>query len=431
MKIKELFKDKKTVIRIILFVAALILAATMFSRALLGLSKNKEGYQTIAAYPTEDAPLYANDFTFNYYFSGTSGEIRDKVKEVTAAYSNALSRAYKLLDAKEEYNGFTNIASLNKVLTERTDAAQAAQQGAGSTDAADIGAVRVRSVELAVPEELYFILKDAYDKTQTEEHFNMFAGDLYEYITGILILNEPQEFDPEINEDTSARLEGIIKLVNNPDFFKIEFLNDTEHTVRFSVSEEYFKAMGELEVDAAPLTLGVLKEAYMLEIVRSELIKAGYINGYITTISGLTVALSKQKDLNYCIYGVKDENVAILETVPNEGAAVYCSFKAFGFGNEAMYYAFAIGDEMYYRNPYFSLKNGYDNGVFLTLYSIRNLPEGLAGGYPCTDAVCRNLKIWCSLSNASGFTSNETIPQNDGYKTYYVYRNDMESVKKS
>ena len=427
MKIKELFKDKKTVIRIILFVAALILAATMFSRALLGLSKNKEGYQTIAAYPTEDAPLYANGFTFNYYFSGTSGEIRDKVKEVTAAYSNALSRAYKLLDAENEYAGYKNIASINKAVTDGDAAQDTQQQAAVGSDASGI-----RTVQVSVPEELYNALKDAYARTLTEEHFNMFAGDLYGYITGILILNEPQEFDPAINSDTAARLEGIIGLVNNPDHFKLEFLNDTERIVSFSVSEDYLAALEAFEVDAAPLNLGVLKDAYMLEMVRAELIKAGYTDGYITTKSGLTLALSKQKGLNYCIYGVKDENVAILDTVPNDGAAVYSSFKAFGFGNEAMYYAFAIGDEMYYRNPYFSLKTGYDNGTYLTLYSVCSIPESMDGSYHCAEAVCRNLKIWCGLSDSSKpDTGSDNIPAGDGYDTYYVYRNNMSFVNKS
>ncbi|MBR4146000.1 MAG: hypothetical protein IKU06_11170 [Lachnospiraceae bacterium] len=405
MKIKELFKDKKTVIRVILFVAAIVIAATMFSRALLGLSRNKEGYQAITANPVEDALVYANGFTFNYYFSGSSGEIKEKIKEVTAAYSNALCRAYKQLDADEEYNGYNNIATLNRI---------------ACSNPASAGVIEGEPVK--VSDELFAILKDAYYRTLTEEHYNMFAGDLYGYISSILVLNEPQEFDPAINADTADRLERLKELVSHNEYFNLEFLSDTEHTVRFSVDKEYFDRLAELEIEPAPLNIGILKDAYMVETVRTVMEQGGYTDGYLTTQSGLTLALSKQSGLNFCIYGVKDENVAILDTVPSESSAVYCAFKAFGFGNEAMYYAFAIGDDMYYRCPYFSLKTGYDNGKYLTLYSFRDITTNDI--YPCADAVMRTLNLWCDESGS------DPLSTWDGYKTYYVTRDDMGTVIK-
>ena len=398
-----MFKDKKTVIRVILFVAAVVVAATMFSRALLGLSRNKEGYQAITATPVEDAPLYANGFTFNYYFSGSSGDIKEKIKEVTAAYGNALCRAYKQLDAVNEYNGYNNIATLNK----------------NACNDPILEGVGGEPVKLS--DELYDILKDAYARTLSEEHYNMFAGDLYGYINSILVLNEPQEFDPAINTDTADRLDRLKELVSHNEYFSLEFLSDTEHTVRFGVAKEYLDRLSELEIEPAPLNIGILKDAYMLETVRNVLDKSGYTDGYITTQSGLTLALSKQSGLNFCIYGVKDETVAILETVPSETSSVYSAFKAFGFGSEAMYYAFAIGDDMYYRCPYFSLKTGYDNGKYLTLYSFKEIdPKDV---HPCADAVMRNLRIWCDDTGA------DTVP-GDAYKTYFVLRDDMGTVIK-
>ena len=54
------------------------------------------------------------------------------------------------------------------------------------------------------------------------------------------------------------------------------------------------------------------------------------------------------------------------------------------------------------------------------------------GKYPCAEAVCRNLKIWCGLSDSSKpDTGSDNIPAGDGYNTYYVYRNNMSIVNKS
>ena len=110
---------KQKIIRIVLFAAALITASTAFAIAAVNIAANKTGYKTIAASPDEDAVLYASDFTFKYYFEGRSGEITEQNKQVTAVYSQALARAYKLLDPSVSYNGlfssgkFSILYSLN------------------------------------------------------------------------------------------------------------------------------------------------------------------------------------------------------------------------------------------------------------------------------------------------------------------------------
>ncbi|MCR5330047.1 MAG: hypothetical protein K6E62_02535, partial [Lachnospiraceae bacterium] len=342
MKIREIFKDKKLIIRIILFIIAFAVAVTAFTKGALSLSNNREGYQTVSASPDEEAVMYAADFTLNYYFTGKSGEIRDLRKAITSVYSGALNRAYKLLDPVHEYEGFTNLATLNSRPGEN----------------------------IKVSPELYGILKDAYEKTWQKTGYNMFAGALYGFVNSILILEEPEEFDPLLNPETAGRIEALAGMID-ADGFGLRFADDNECVVRLDISDAYLKKAEELEVrEYAVLDLNLLKNAYIMEIVVNALDEAGYTNGYISTGSGLTCALSAQEGLEYCIYGLKDSTPAILKTLKSQGRAVYSSIRAFGFANESLYYSIKGDGKIIYRNPYVSADSGRSNDSLLSLYTV-------------------------------------------------------------
>ena len=387
---KEIW-NKKNIIRAILFAIAFITAITAFTKGVLSLSDNKEGYRTIDASAAQDALLYANDFTFTYNFTGSSRQIRELKGAVREIYSGALLRAYKLLDPKNTYDGYYNLATLN---------------------IADGNPV-------AVGKELYSILEDAYDKTLADAGFNMFAGALYDYVNSILILEDPAEFDPENDPETAGHIAALAELAANPEYFSLRFYDDPDFTVSFTVSDEYRRKAAELEAEEPVLNLNLLKDAYMLDIVVNALDEAGYTDGYISSKSGLTYALSEQKGLEYCIYGLNGNIPAILETLPNKGRTVYSTFKAFGLGNESLYYTVEKNGRTLYRHPYISALDGSFDVRYLSLGSILYLMPGQSDGgnkdgstyRPAADTVFRNLRIWAGADSASA---------DDGFETFCV-----------
>ena len=386
MEKKGIFKDKKQVIRMILFVIAFAVAITAFSMGVLGLSKNKEGYQTVDASPDEEAVLYASDFSLIYYFQGKSGEIKELRKEISAAYSAALSRAYKLLDKNNSYEGFVNLATLNSKPGEN----------------------------VKVSTELYAILKDAYSKTLKDQGYNMFAGALYDYVNSILILEDPEEFDPLNNSETAERIKLLAELAQEKNF-GLRFIDDNECTVCFEITDTYKNGVEELETaDAAPLDLNLLKDAYILEIVIKALDNAGFTNGYISSKSGLTVALSGQDGLKYGIYGIKGSDPAILKTIESDGRAVYSLIKAFGFSNESMYYTIMHDGVKVYRNPFISAADGESNSRLLTKYLVwyQNENAGQKENY-VVDTLYENLTGWFGTAGA---------PNGAKYHSYAVGR---------
>ncbi|MCR5324019.1 MAG: hypothetical protein K6E85_12195 [Lachnospiraceae bacterium] len=388
MSIKDTFKNKKLIIRILLFVVAFITAVTAFTKGVLSLSKNKEGYQVIDASPDEEAILYANDFTFTYHFTGKSSQIKELRRAITVVYSSALSRAYKLLDAKNTYDGFNNLATIN------------ASKGS----------------EVNVGEELYRILKDSCLKTSERKGYNMFAGPLYEYVDSILILEDPEEFDPLNNGDTTKRIDELVALASKEEYYELRFIDDTEHTVSFAVSQQFTEDSVRLEAEEYPvIDLNILHDAYILEIVCQTLKDAGYTDGYITSKSGITYVLSEQKGLEYCIYGLGNATPSILKTWQGLGSTVISSFKAFGFGNEAMYYSIKKDGQTIYRNPYIDAVTGKSSDMYLSIYTRRKLENqsrtGNQGTFPTADTVFRNLQMWSGLLPASS---------DDNYATCYV-----------
>ena len=381
MKLKGLLSDKKFVLRAVLFVIVLAVALTAFSLGVLGLSKNKEGYQVIDAETDEEALLYAHDFTFNYYFYGTSGQIRDLRKQVTSVYSGALKRAYKLTDAAKTYAGYNNIASLN------------ASNGQ----------------PLEVGRELYEILKDAYAKTLSQEGYNMFAGALYEHVRSVLILDNAEEFDPANNPDEAERIESLVRLTKELESFRLDFIDDTSCTVSFATTSGYDAQAELLEEEGPVLDLNLLRDAYILEIVGKALIEAGYDDGYITSQSGITYSLSGQKGLEYCIYGLKDGIPAILETLPASARSVFSCFKAFAFGGEQMYYTVGGAAGMIYRNPYISALDGRSSDKYLSVYSVYDIDGQTPistddAAHPCAAAAYHSLKVWSGAQEPDGHT---------------------------
>lgn len=334
--------DKHLVLRIVLFCIVFVIAVTAFSKAVVGIGYKEPGYYDIETNTVEDALLYNKGITFTHYFDGKSDDIKKELLAAKDAYSEVLSRAYKLLDPENTYDGFVNIAYLN--------------------------AHRGENVEIS--DELFAILTDAYDKTREKSGYNMFAGAVHSAWNSILVLDEPEDFDPENNPDEAARISGIAEMTAELDNFSFTVVDADRHIVRFDVSAEYLAYLAQCEAEPVILDLNVLHDAYMVSMVRDTMEEKGFNRGYITC-GGITVSLSKHEAGAYCLYAKDEDGITTAASVPVTAGSVCSERRSFAFtDNELGYYKIENGGRTYYRHPNFAVDTGEFTDVLMTSYVI-------------------------------------------------------------
>lgn len=266
---------RHVVLRTALFVLALIVAVTAFAVGITGIGRKEPGLYAVEAAPDDALPLYGGEMTLQYYLTGTSAENRETLKLLKEAYSMALKRAYILFDAKTEYGGWTNLATLN------------ARPG--------------ETVEL--DGALFAALTDAYERTVRDEGYNVFAGPLYAAWEEVLYLEEPEPFDPLNNAETEEKLTRLAAAVNDPGNFRFEVVDASRRAVRFEYSDAVRALLEEYELPQTVLDLNILRDAYELRYVADALESESWNEGYLTTPSGMALSLSRGGAGEYRLYG--------------------------------------------------------------------------------------------------------------------------------
>jgi len=372
--------EKHLPLRTIAFVVAFVVAVGAFAAGISALGRKQEGYHVITPLPDETAPLYGSGVSFTCYLRGSSAEIKQATNALRRDYSAALKRAYILLDAEHTYEGYVNLASLNAV--------------PGET--------------LAVDPALAAVLRDAYARTLSGQEaepavsltgslleeqrrfgtgYNLFAGPLCAEWNSILMLEEPQPFDPLCDAAETERLARLGAAVSNPAGFSFTVVDEAAGTVRFTVPDTLPALLRELELDAPLLDLNLLHDAYELRLIADTLRAQGYGEGYLTTDSGLTLNLSAQGSGAYCLYGFDGADVTPAATAAVTVGSAFSQFRSFPYGErEYGFYTVEADGHIVARHPYLS--------------SMENPPALLAsscvidGSGDVVGACHRNILLW-------------------------------------
>ena len=352
-----LVSDKHVGRRIVVFAVAFVVAVSAFAVGIYQATKKEPGYYVIAPAVDRDAMRYANGITLEYYFSGSSSEIKDAMREVTDRYSAVLQRAYKLLDPVNEYPGFVNLATIN----------------------------RNPGKELEVSEELFSILTDALDKTAEGQGFSLYAGALNAEWSGISASEHAAEFDPAQNPDEAARLAALAELAADPEAAVLTVTDADRRAVRLDLSDGYRAFAAEYELSDTVLDLGMLKEAWMLDLAAAGLEKGFYHCGCLSTDSGLTRALSQPVGGDNVLYAFPEGKPEMAGLVPLTGNMACSRFKLFPLGEELGYYTVEQDGVARYRSPYLAVTSGFETPLSAS-YAIT---DGSA-----VEACYHNIRLW-------------------------------------
>lgn len=316
-KKKKLTEKQSMIVRAVIFVIALGLAIWAFAKGTVEIGLKKPGYQNITADADEDAIMFAKGFDLEYWLDGSSNEIKRGINTLKSLYSPMLCLMYKQLDVEKEYNGMTNLATINAHIGE----------------------------EIEVSDTLLEILKDAYARTLEEQGFNMFAGALYSHWRSILMLEDPTAFDPLSDADEAARIARLAEATSDLGNFRMTVTDEAKRLVRFDISSQYLELLREQEESFSIIDLNVMREAYIADAVCSQLEDRGYSNGYLCTPSGMIVSMSGHKGGEYCLYGFDGAAIVREGTMDIEPGRAYCGLRSFPLvDKERSYYSMPITD---------------------------------------------------------------------------------------
>lgn len=371
------------------FLLAMAVSVVAFSNAFLKMGMQDPGYYQIETETVEDALSYAQGYGFFYYLDGDSNTIKATGQTLKGIYSNKLARLYKLLDPVNTYDGFQNLATLNASLGQ----------------------------EVTINRELYEILSDAWAKTRENRGFNLFAGALNSAWNEILVLTDPEEFDPVLDPEMGARLSALAERTADLSQFALELKQDgEEYTCKVTVSQDYLNYLEANEHSKAILDLGRLKDGYILSQLRDAIEAEGYHNGYLTAQSGLILNLSKHSgSANYQIYGLTGEGPDKIAAIPARANSAYCLARSFSLQDgELGYYTVTAEGVTYLRHPWF-VADGSFPGALEMACAVADDGDIVSAAYACVTlfncpdeaavdafAAGQSLQIACTLTRDPG-----------------------------
>lgn len=301
--------NKHIKLRFIIFILALLIGIAAFAFAFYKLTNKETGYYEVKATPDDTAPLYDSGYVFYCYIEGKSNDIKSNLNKLGALYTEALGRISRLLDPKETYEGYVNLATLNQHPGE----------------------------DVQLPAELYGILIDALERSEANG-FTIYDGALKAFWQELLYLEEPQSFDPLRDADQNERMQAVLDAVRSNICPKLTVTDANSYTVRLEVPAAYLALTERYEIEAPVLDLGVMREAYTLQYVYQKLIENGIIQGYLRTQSGMNLMLPQTDAGILPLYAYLDETaVPAAEITLGKGAAC-CALRSFSLG-EAGYYS--------------------------------------------------------------------------------------------
>ena len=389
---KDLFREKKNVVRLILFLLAVILAVGAFTAGVMGYLHRDSGYYDVD-YSAKTAPvLFDSGVHLKYYGSGSSAQIRAELHEVQEVYSDTLLWLYQQLDAEHQYEGVVGLAALN---------------------AAPGQWVQVDAV-------LETALGDALERTRTGEGYSVFAGPLYREWQALRYLEEPENADPANNPEEQAILEQLAAFIGDPSAFSLEI---EEGRARLTVSEAYQAWARENEIDAPVLDFGLLRDAYLLDRLAQYMRYRGYTSGYLYTDSGLSLQMALDGDTSYQFLGLSDGEAAAVGAVTLPSPSAFCQFTAFSLtGEKYGYYTLKQGGVTLYRHPWIDLQTGGVRQVLLTaalggkMTALTDLAYDMIRLNECADQA----EVNALLKGLSADVFASYTLQNDDTPTLYV-----------
>ena len=331
MKKQEIQINRKNIVlRVIFFLFVLTVGVTFIALYFTGVLQFQKGYSKIEIIP-ENQNIKADKIVYYAYFDGNSLSVRQNVKNLQGFYSPKANYVLMLTDEYANYESRNNLKTI------------ADNEGK----------------EVEVDEVLYKILQNAYTKSKEEKNYSLLGYKLFLQwdviigLDGLSLINS----DPSVNPETKALLENQVQVIKEES--KREFLSFRNKDEKFFVKASFTSEYKNILDDNDPLlSLGILKDAYIIDYLASQLEREGNKDGFLISSDGYIKALSEYQGGSYNLYDIYDDKISQVGSIVINKNESHCRYAFFD----------------YYRSMYYSI-----NGQIR--YPLVNMKDGMASSF--------------------------------------------------
>ncbi len=331
MKKQEIQINRKNIVlRVILFMFFLTVGVTFIALYFTGVLQFQKGYSKIEII-LENQNIKADKIVYYAYFDGNSLSVRQNVKNLQGFYSPKANYVLMLTDEYANYESRNNLKTI------------ADNEGK----------------EVEVDEVLYKILQDAYTKSKEEKNYSLLGYKLFLQwdviigLDGLSLINS----DPSVNPETKALLENQVQVIKEES--KREFLSFRNKDEKFFVKASFTSEYKNILDDNDPLlSLGILKDAYIIDYLASQLEREGNKDGFLISSDGYIKALSEYQGGSYNLYDIYDDKISQVGSIVINKNESHCRYAFFD----------------YYKSVYYSI-----NGQIR--YPLVNMKDGMASSF--------------------------------------------------
>ena len=341
----HLTKSKHIGLIIAGFLTLVIGLSTVIVLYAFGFLTSSSGYVSLV--PNGDETVnYVDGVSASVFLEGTDMSVRQETTRANNTLTNALKKAYKVSDPTSRYDDTYSISYLNDSI----------------------------GTDVEVGEDVYSILKDAYDATLSGSNYSVFAGPIeaiWQLEINAHIRPPVEEIDPLVDGSMAALLQELSAYISSQDHVRLTF--KPGNVVRLDVSEEYRAYRIANGITDPIVSLNALRNAYEVKAVAAALEAEGFHDGYVTSDRGYGIALSGTPGLSHLINTPAYADYPYAGSVKVGGGHCFAKMHRYAYGGATMgrYYTLEHEGTTYYRSLYADLSDGMSNDTLLASYLFR------------------------------------------------------------
>jgi len=295
-------------LRTVFFVIFVLLAILGISFGVYYLVRTESGWQTITPRSTA-LTNNSSEFSFFYYFNGKATANAAEKRAVQSKYTELCVTSYQQFTPYEEYEN--NVYFINRHYNQ----------------------------EIKVSELLYNSFK-----TMEGTRFLYLSPIQYYYDTLCSAEGDwiAEDYDPSKNPEVLAFFNEVSAYIMDPEHINVECLAD--NTIRLNISQEYLAYAQNKGIETF-IDFDHYKNAFIVDYLANELVKANIVNGFISSYDGYSRSLSRNK-YSFELYNQVGDSIYYSGVASYEGKAASINLRSFMTNSldETLHYNYQNGD---------------------------------------------------------------------------------------
>lgn len=355
-------------LRIVLIIVLLVIGAVSLTAGIMSLLNKDTGWQAVEVPSAE--PNGSSEFIFQYNFTGTGAQATALHKQISAVYTEGLTKTYQVFKSEEAASG--NLADVNAHVNE---------------------AVTVDP-----------LLYTAFQKLQdTRYHY---LAPVYAHYDNVIFSTSEEyleEVDPRVSKDAKAHVAQIAAFAADEAAIRLELLENNQ--VKLYVSQEYLEFARENEI-VKFVDLHYMANAFIIDYLADTMEQNGFTRGFLVSTDGYTRNLDSTEIYSMSLFDRVGDTVYPAGVMHYRGPVSMVLLKDYPVNSTDTFYR-ASGDHVVF--PYADPADGMYKASTPTLLSysyamgcadvlLKMLPSFTGEEFVVPEGIasvwCENRTIW-------------------------------------